>query len=113
MIGGRLQRLARRKARVWEMAGQRILALKLPTGGKQFVFNARPHLCPLPHERKLPANDFGFAEDCPTGPAADFSKDAGNGRATSVNLVAADVRRLHLKLKKQGQSLLTSAATVG
>jgi hypothetical protein len=52
------------------------------------------------------------AEDCPNGPAADFSKDAGNGGARSINLAAADVRRLHLKFKKC-QSLLTSAATVG
>jgi hypothetical protein len=43
------------------------------------------------------------AADCPTIPAADFSKDAGNGRARSINLVAADVRRLHLKFKKKSE----------
>ena len=58
MIGGRLQRLARRKARVWGMAGQRILALKLLTGAKQFVFNARPHLCPLPRGEDF--TDYAF-----------------------------------------------------
>lgn len=40
----------------------------------RFVLYVRPHLNPLPQERKQPLAAFGFADDRPANPVARFFK---------------------------------------
>ena len=47
-------------------------------GGRKVCFDARPHLYPLPQERKSPLDDSGFAMNCPANPVAGFAKGAAH-----------------------------------
>jgi hypothetical protein len=48
------------------------------------MLNARPHLCPLPRGEDFTSHVFGNSNDCLANTALDFSKDAGNGKALSL-----------------------------